>query len=72
LSHSGIPHVIGMRESVLDRAGTLFNRAFADAVVQRQRLDFAVQAGWQAITTPLQGSPRLAGQAGELVSGRPL
>ena len=60
LSELGIPHVIGMRESVLDRAGTLFARHFCDAVARREQIDVALQQGRQAITTPLQASPWLA------------
>ncbi len=35
LNEIGIPYVIGMRESVLDRAGTLFVRQFCDAIAWR-------------------------------------
>lgn len=55
LSDKGIPHVIGMRESVLDVAGTLFVRALADSLVQRERVDVAVQRGRNAMSTPLKG-----------------
>ena len=72
LSAMGIPHVVGMRESVLDRAGTLFARAFCDAVAKGERVDVAVQQGREAITTPLrdgllvwrkEDSPALAEQS---------
>ncbi|HRQ39486.1 MAG TPA: tetratricopeptide repeat protein [Chloroflexota bacterium] len=68
LSSLGIPHVVGMRESVLDRAGTLFAHAFCDAVARQEPLPVAVQAGRQAITTPLQGSDLVA-RHGEQASG---
>ncbi|MBX3059229.1 MAG: CHAT domain-containing protein [Anaerolineae bacterium] len=68
LSSVGIPHVVGMRESVLDRAGTLFARAFCDAVARQEPIPAAVQAGRQAITTPLQGSAVLA-RMGDDASG---
>ncbi|HIP69940.1 MAG TPA: CHAT domain-containing protein, partial [Anaerolineae bacterium] len=66
LNRAGIPHVVGMRESALDRAGTLFARAFCDAVARQERLGAAVQAGRRAITTPLKGSRRYADDAGGL------
>nr|VFJ92016.1 MAG: AAA ATPase domain-containing protein [Candidatus Kentron sp. LFY] len=48
----GIPFVIGMRESVFDRAGTRFARAFCDAIGRRERVDVAVQAARRAIIQP--------------------
>ena len=53
LSLLGVPHVIGMRESVLDAAGIQFARALADAVAGGERLDVALQAARQAIIKPL-------------------
>jgi hypothetical protein len=41
LSRIGIPHVIGMRKSVVERAGTLFTRAFCDAIARWQPVDVA-------------------------------
>ncbi|MCL4868672.1 MAG: CHAT domain-containing protein, partial [Anaerolineae bacterium] len=64
LHQAGIPHLVGMRESVLDRAGTLFARAFMDAIARQERLDVAVQAGRRAITTPLAGLSRHTGASG--------
>ncbi|MEZ4643829.1 MAG: CHAT domain-containing protein [Chloroflexota bacterium] len=64
LSQNGIPHVIGMRESLLDRAGTLFSRAFCDAIARGDRVDTAVQAGRAAMITPLQDSPLMAADSG--------
>ena len=66
LGEIGIPHVIGMRESVLDRAGTLFTRAFCDAIAQRARVDVAVQRARQAITTPLKDEITLKNDASGL------
>ncbi|MBK8797009.1 MAG: CHAT domain-containing protein [Anaerolineales bacterium] len=66
LSQLGIPHVVGMRESVLDRAGTLFIRAFCEAIVRQTPVDEALQAGRRAIITPLKDSPRLGDDASGL------
>ncbi len=60
LSQAGVPHVIGMREAVLERAGILFNAALARAVAAQERIDVALQRARRAITTPLKDSPRLA------------
>ncbi|ALG66487.1 tetratricopeptide repeat protein [Beggiatoa leptomitoformis] len=49
LVNIGLPHVVGMRESVLDIAGIAFARAFCEAIAQQARVDEAVQAGRQAI-----------------------
>jgi archaellum biogenesis ATPase FlaH len=73
LSQAGIPHVIGMRESILQRAGILFNRRLCDALAQRERVDVALQDAREAITTPLKESPLLAMDAqglGELSLGQ--
>lgn len=43
ISAQGIPHVIGMRESILDRAGIQFARALCDELAQRERIDSALQ-----------------------------
>ena len=56
LSQMGVPHVIGMRESVLERAGILFNQALCRALAQKERIDVALQQARQAITTPLRES----------------
>ena len=66
LSQAGIPHVIGMRESIFERAGILFNRRLCDALAQRERVDVALQQAREAITTPLKDSPLLAVDAAEL------
>lgn len=64
LSEIGISHVAGMRESVFDRAGILFNRAFADALAGRERIDVALQEGREAIRTPLKDSPYVEAGSG--------
>jgi tetratricopeptide (TPR) repeat protein len=53
LARAGVPHVVGMRESILDRAGILFAQAFCQALAKQERLDVAIQAGRVAITQPL-------------------
>ena len=58
ISARGIPHVIGMRESVLDRAGIQFARALCDELAKQERIDFALQAARIAIQKPLQDSAR--------------
>ncbi|MBX3038590.1 MAG: tetratricopeptide repeat protein [Anaerolineales bacterium] len=44
ISDQGIPHVIGMRESVLDVAGIQFARTLCDALAGQKRLDVALQS----------------------------
>ena len=63
LSQQGLPHVIGMRESVLDAAGIQFARALCDALAGRERVDTALQAARIAIQTPLADVTREAGGA---------
>ena len=58
LSAQGIPHVIGMRESILDQAGIQFARALCDEVAQQERIDTALQTARIAIQTPLKGPAR--------------
>lgn len=55
LRQRGLPHVVGMRESVLDQTGIQFARAFCDAIARQERVDVALQAARAAITRPLQG-----------------
>ncbi|MGH8476606.1 MAG: tetratricopeptide repeat protein [Methylococcales bacterium] len=64
LAMHGIAQVIGMRESVLDLAGTRFNRAFCDAIARRERVDVALQCARQAITKPLLGLKKEGGLSG--------
>jgi len=54
ISAAGIPHVIGMRESVLDKAGIQFARALCDELAKGERLDAALQVARIAIQTPLK------------------
>ncbi len=61
LVQRGLPHVIGMRESVIDQAGTQFARAFVAAVVAQKPVPQAVQLGRSAITQPLKNDPLLKG-----------
>jgi len=51
---AGLPHVIGMRESILDRAGILFAQAFCKAVARQEVLPVAMQESRAAITKPLE------------------
>ena len=59
----GLPHVIGMRESILDPAGTQFNRSFCAAIAQQQRVDIAIQQARSAITQPLNGTNKYLQQS---------
>jgi len=47
---SGVPHVVGMREPLIDRAGTVFVQTLCVALAQRDRIDVAVQKGRIAMT----------------------
>ncbi|MCG2788315.1 MAG: tetratricopeptide repeat protein [Anaerolineae bacterium] len=58
LAALGIPHVVGMRESILDRAGIQFTRALCDELGCQGRLDYALQAARAAIQKPLAGISR--------------
>jgi tetratricopeptide (TPR) repeat protein len=49
ISAAGIPHVIGMRESIYDIAGIQFARALCDALAGQERLDVALQSARAAI-----------------------
>jgi len=60
----GIPHVIGMRQCILDTAGTRFNRTFCHAIARRERVDVALQLARQAISHPLEGSKKESGLVG--------
>ncbi len=59
LAVHGIPHVIGMRESILNLAGTRLSREFCDAIARQERLDVALQRARKAITRPLAGVNRM-------------
>ncbi len=54
LALRGVPHVIGMRESILDIAGIQFIREFCDQIVQPERVDIALQKSRAVITQPLK------------------
>jgi tetratricopeptide (TPR) repeat protein len=49
LANIGIPHVVGMRESVADEAGILFAHGFCYALARQERLDVAIQRGRREI-----------------------
>jgi hypothetical protein len=55
---AGVPHVVGMREALIDRAGTVFVRALCVALAQQARIDVAVQTGRQAMTQLLKDNER--------------
>jgi tetratricopeptide (TPR) repeat protein len=50
---AGLPHVVGMRESIYDRAGIIFAHTFGKTVAQQKRLDVAIQTSRESITQPL-------------------
>ena len=58
LSAAGIPFVIGMRESIYDRAGIQFAYTLCDELSRRERLDTALQAARAAIQQPFKGAKR--------------
>lgn len=57
LLRAGLPHVVGMRESILDVAGIHFAHALCKALGLKERLDVALQAARGFIAE----SPALAG-----------
>jgi len=65
LGAQGVPHVIGMRESIADLAGIRFARELCDHLARRERVDTALQAARAAIGTPFpEGPGRVAGRDG--------
>ncbi|MBU2005450.1 MAG: CHAT domain-containing protein, partial [Gammaproteobacteria bacterium] len=54
LYKAGIPHVIGMRESVFDKAGIQFAKALLETLGKRTTVDVALQQARNAITQPLK------------------
>ncbi len=54
LARKGIPHIIGMRESIFDRAGIQFARAFFDALILQKGIALALQQARKAIMQPLK------------------
>ena len=53
ISAAGIPHVIGMRESIYDIAGIQFARALCDLLAGQERMDVALQSARAAIQSTL-------------------
>ncbi|EIJ41682.1 adenylylsulfate kinase-like kinase [Beggiatoa alba B18LD] len=51
--HPFIPHVIGMRDKVLDRASHIFLQVFCSCLLQVARVDMAVQKARIAMAQPL-------------------
>jgi hypothetical protein len=47
---AGVPHVVGMREVLLDRAGTVFLQTLCVALAQQMRIDVAIQQSRYAMT----------------------
>jgi len=56
-----VPHVIAMRESIFDRAGVQFARAFFAALLHENGIGFALQQARDAIRKPFEQDERLAG-----------
>ena len=54
LAAAGLPHVIGMRESIEDRAGILLAHRLCHALARQELLTVAIQQGRRAITQALQ------------------
>ena len=74
LSAQGIPHVVGMRESIYDTAGIKFARALCDDLAKQEQVDSALQAARIAIQTPFKDISRreteVTGAAEELSFGQ--
>jgi tetratricopeptide (TPR) repeat protein len=61
-AQAGVPHVIGMRESVADVAGIVFAAQFCEAVVQQRPVEVAVQWAREKISaTDIAGTLREVG-----------
>ena len=54
LAWKGIPHVIGMRESILDHAGVQFAQSFFEALIDKKGIALALQEARRAIILPLK------------------
>ncbi len=54
LAQKGIPHVIGMRESIFDRAGIQFARVFFESLIEKKGIALALQEARRAIEFSLQ------------------
>ena len=58
LLNSGLAHVVGMRESVLDVAGIQFAQALCAALGRQERLDVALQDARDHISQPFKSAGR--------------
>lgn len=56
LYRAGVPHVIGMRESISDQAVIKFAETFLAKMADKQSVALALQAARQAIVQPLKAS----------------
>ena len=63
LSAQGIPHVIGMRESIYDNAGIQFAHAISAEFAEAERADISLQSAREAIQRPFAGISRREAQA---------
>ncbi|MDM8561672.1 CHAT domain-containing protein [Candidatus Parabeggiatoa sp. HSG14] len=54
IAQAGVPHLVGMREPLIDRAGSVFVRTLCLALAQQARIDVAVQKGRHAMTQLLE------------------
>jgi CHAT domain-containing protein len=62
LAQVGVPHVIGMRESVADVAGIVFAAQFCETLVQQQPVEVAMQRAREKISaTDIAGTLREVG-----------
>ena len=62
LAQVGVPHVIGMRESVADVAGIVFAAQFCETLVQQQPVEVAMQRAREKISaTNIAGTLREVG-----------
>ncbi|OQW90721.1 MAG: hypothetical protein BWK78_06325, partial [Thiotrichaceae bacterium IS1] len=59
LVQQGITHVVGMRESILDKAGIVFAKRFCAMIGRKERVDIAVQAARRAILTEVKDTVTL-------------
>ncbi|OQY43668.1 MAG: hypothetical protein DRR08_29395 [Candidatus Parabeggiatoa sp. nov. 2] len=50
IARAGVPHVVGIREPLIDRAATVFVQTLCVALAQRERVDVAVQKSRRAMT----------------------
>jgi len=56
LAQRGIPHVVGMRESIFDRSAVQFARSFFEALLQKQGVAAALQEARREIISPMRDS----------------